>query len=377
MLYAALPFVGGFAPSPQYVTTTPQARVSISIRAQADFDPFSSPRGPPLEQPPPSGMPGPPPGAGPPPEQDPEQADVVLGARFVGGAFGGFTGNRLVDGLQTTGLATCSPFNLEGCARQAPTPQAYVPSDASNEYTGPIADLLRNPTSILPKSWKLEGRSFLSDEASPPMPPAPTLLTEPAPAPAPLAEPAPAAIVPTPPDPLPEAMPSAAAAGGVPSTAPAAPADYSQSLEGLSQEEIRERIARVMEDLQRVKEGSMSSDAFTTSQAPIGVPPASAAELDGTLTWLDHAGSSHSLLESSAGFAAVADSGSDLGVSVLATLGFTAVGALGFEYIATNKAAPIPDPLLSGLWGGLHGAVRFVSLGAGKVLRTAKSALPF
>ena len=121
----------------------------------------------------------------------------------------------------------------------------------------------------------------------------------------------------------------------------------------------------------------MGSDAFTTSQAPIGVPPAIAAELDGTLTWLDHAGSSHSLLESSAGFAAVADGGSDVGVSVLSTIGFAAVGALAFEYIVTNKQAPIPDPLLSGLWSGFPGTVRFVSLAAGKVLRSAKSALPF
>ena len=299
----------------QRPAASPRVRLS-PVRAQASFDPFAAPRGPSPDQPS-AGRPGPPPI--PPPEQDPEELDVRLGARLLGAGLGGLGGNSLMAGLKTTGLATCTPFSLDGCTKQAPTQLSYVPSDASSEFSGPIADFLRKPTSILPQSWKLEGRSYLTnDSASPPMPAAPSPLPEPAPLPLPLPEPAPTTAV---------------------------------AQDGL--------------------------DAFMTSSAPFGVPPAGAAEPGGAMALLDHAGPSHGLLESSAGFAAVADGGGDVVSSVLSTVAFAAIGALAFEYIATNKQAPVPDPLLSGFWGAVHGAVRFVSLGAGKVLRVAKGALPF
>ena len=339
----------------------------VMIRMQADFDPFTSPRGPPLDKPPGVGGPSPqPPQTPQPPADAPEKDEVVLGARILGAGVGGFTGNKFLGGIQSSGLATCSPFNLDGCNRVTPEPPSYVPSSgasAMDEMDNPLANILRNPTSILPSSWKLEGRSYLEDAASP----------------------APATTAPTP-APTP-AVPEVPAMPTLPTTpVPSSP-------ESLAPEE---QVAILREQIMRLQQ----QQSITTSQAPpLGVPPASAAEYQDAAQLQLHGfappptvayefgahdvavyaaapQADHSLVETSAGFAAVADLG-DVAGSAIGTLVFAALGALTFEYIATNKAAPIPDPMLSGFWSSIHGAVRFASLATGKAAKTVKGVLPF
>ena len=59
---------------------------------------------------------GPPKPPSDPREQEQEQEEIVLGSRILGGVAGGSLGNGLQSGLRRTGLASCTPFNPEGCA---------------------------------------------------------------------------------------------------------------------------------------------------------------------------------------------------------------------------------------------------------------------
>ena len=388
----------------------PQSHRRATVRAGADFDPFSSPRGPPLDTP---AVPPPKrtsPGGGGPPSSppDPDAEDVTLGARILGAGFGGITGNGLVSGVKSTGLSQCSPFNLEGCASLTtaapPSGQgATAPVGLTDGYQGAIADILRNPTSILPKEWQLEGRKYLDDvlddvqpSATPPAAPqlpSPTPPLPMLPPPAPLPTPPPLLSTPAPPiSPLPTV------------TAPA-PESATADGPGLDGQSVEEQIARIQEEILRLQGKLPSGGAPTTSSAspPFGVPPAHAAEVPGTwelpatdfdgglalagaldpsglgeatAATLPPDGVSAALADPLVATAALlADNGLvdslvDLGGSALLTLVFAAVGALTFEFIATNKQAPIPDPLLSGVWSGLHGAVRLPSRLLGGAIRS-------
>ena len=358
---------------------------SLSASAfSAGFDPFNAPRGPPLEKQV-GGEPNIP--TPPDPPADPDDADVRLGARVIGSISGGVLGNKLLAGLDAAGLTTCSPFDLDGCG-STPNPPPVLSTTAAPASSGPgldadnfIANILRNPTSIFPQEWKLEGRSYIDDVGSPPANAQPN--TMPAPVPSTPAVPAPL--------PAPE----------VGSAAPLAE-DVAKGVEELSKEE---RIALIREEMARLQ-GTISPDAFTTSAAPpIGVPPAYAAAPDSAALVHSTGGEAllaqlHALYASEAaiqpalvaqphhqaaaaaaafpaGFSAIADGGPlDAGGAVLGTLIFAAIGALGLEYVATNKVPPIPDPLLSGIWSSVHGAARFVSKYAGKAIGAVRPLLP-
>ena len=87
--------------------------------------------------------------------------------------------------------------------------------------------------------------------------------------------------------------------------------------------------------------------------------------------------------DASVWFAAVADAADDplVGGGLLATVLFAGIGALLFEYIATNREPPVPDPLMSGLYGSLHGPVRAASkatdVAAMAVYKVVREKLPF
>eukprot|EP00322_Chrysochromulina_rotalis_P003987 CAMPEP_0115871302 /NCGR_PEP_ID=MMETSP0287-20121206/22793_1 /TAXON_ID=412157 /ORGANISM="Chrysochromulina rotalis, Strain UIO044" /LENGTH=120 /DNA_ID=CAMNT_0003326093 /DNA_START=18 /DNA_END=380 /DNA_ORIENTATION=+ len=111
---------------------------------------------------------------------------------------------------------------------------------------------------------------------------------------------------------------------------------------------------------------------MTSSVPPLGVPAASATEPDAMLLDHHYAVFTSNLFDS-ASFNAVADGGGAAG-SLLATLIGAAIGAFLLEYIATNEAAPIPDPLLGGIWGTLHSATRTPSKLVGGIANTAMKA---
>ena len=234
--------------------------------------------------------------------------DTVVGARILGASLGGIAGNNIYYGLQNVGLLSCSPFNLEGCsARPSPRPSAAAAplnDEAMNDEAMdafPFADVLRNPTSILPKEWKLEGRRYL------------------------------------------ESAPALAPTSSPPQDAPAAALDELQQL----RDQLREELSRLQQT------------SFVSP--PIGVPAASAFEPPTTLV----------------------DTSSFLHVSdgLFTALVFAALGALILEYVAVNRAPPIPDPLLGGVWGTLHFLAKQPSKSTGLVARKAaeavKGALPF
>ena len=238
--------------------------------------------------------------------------DTVVGARILGASLGGIAGNNIYYGLQNVGLLSCSPFNLEGCsARPSPRPSAAAPlmnDEAMDAF--PFADVLRHPTSLLPKEWKLEGRRYL----------------ESAPAPAPTSSP--------------------------PQDAPEAALNELQQL----RDQLREELSRLQQT------------SFVSP--PIGVPAASAAEPPTTLV------DTSSFLHVSA-----SASGGDTFAGLFSALVFAALGALILEYVAVNRAPPIPDPLLGGVWGTLHFLAKQPSKLTGLVARKAaeavKGALPF
>ena len=242
--------------------------------------------------------------------------DTVVGARILGASLGGIAGNNIYYGLQNVGLLSCSPFNLEGCsARPSPRPSAAAPlmnDEAMDAF--PFADVLRHPTSLLPKEWKLEGRRYL----------------ESAPAPAPTSSP--------------------------PQDAPEAALNELQQLRDQLREELREELSRLQQT------------SFVSP--PIGVPAASAAEPPTTLV------DTSSFLHVSA-----SASGGDTFAGLFSALVFAALGALILEYVAVNRAPPIPDPLLGGVWGTLHFLAKQPSKLTGLVARKAaeavKGALPF
>ena len=234
--------------------------------------------------------------------------DTVVGARILGASLGGIAGNNIYYGLQNVGLLSCSPFNLEGCsARPSPRPSAAAAplnDEAMNDEAMdafPFSDVLRNPTSILPKEWKLEGRRYL------------------------------------------ESAPALAPTSSPPQDVPAAALDELQQL----RDQLREELSRLQQT------------SFVSP--PIGVPAASASEPPTTLI----------------------DTSSFLHVSdgLFTALVFAALGALILEYVAVNRAPPIPDPLLGGVWGTLHFLAKQASKSTGLVARKAaeavKGALPF
>ena len=69
----------------------------------------------------------------------------------------------------------------------------------------------------------------------------------------------------------------------------------------------------------------------------------------------------YSLLESGAGFAAIADGEAAASGGLLATVLSAALGALVFEYVAINREPPVPDPLFSGFYSSIHSTVRTAS----------------
>jgi hypothetical protein len=352
-------------------------RLRAHVRADADYDPFSSPRGPPPDQmmPRPDGAP---PARRAAPE-DPEEGEIRVGARVVGSVLGGISGNRLYTGIRGA-LGDCSPFNLQACEERTssvarpPSGASVTASTGSDAFAGnPIAEILRNPTSILPSDWKLEGRRYIDETVPQPVPPLPLppppMAWPPA---APLAAPPPIAPV-APPMPLP----------------PPPPLDLAQPSEP-SLEELRQQYETMQKQLQLQLEQ-------LRSQAPIGVPPAAAAEplpamhADTTATAHAavhslgdapiHAAHAPSVLDVAA-FGALADGGGGGGVEALiATVASAAVGAIFVEALATNKDAPLPDPLLGGVWGSLHAGARFTSKYVGgaavRLGGVLKGVLPF
>ena len=328
-----------------------------TILRAAEFDPFSAPRGP-RER-----GPGPPqesadlfgdrpnePARAPqgdgPPEDDEEQG-IVRGARILGAGVGGFSGNSLWSGFTRTGLAKCSPFDLASCATSdstAATRAALAPTATNtDDMDFPFANILRNPTSILPQEWNLPGRKYLDDlpdeEASQAVAPVPAPVQAPISVPAPVQAPSP----------------------GLDRAA----ADFAKG----ALESPDEQLARLREELSRLQE------TFSSSVAPLGVAPASASE-PGPLV-LEHSSHSfeYSLLESGAGFAAVADGEALASGGLLATVLCGALGALVFEYVATNREPPVPDPLFSGFYSSIHSTVRtasrYTNVAATKVLDLA------
>jgi len=377
---------GFTAPLGGIVSSGPLGGRARAMRMGADFDPFSAPRGPPLEsqQPPP---PFAPPPNGPPSEDEPDQ-EVVLGARVLGSLVGGTAGNGLFSGLASTGIIACSPFDLEACeALTAAAPAVSAPQGGASSASAeaamdsfPFADILRNPTSILPQAWRLEGRRYLND-----------LDLEPT----------------TPPSAEPAAVPAAPPGlGDVPALTTLAPTSVEPAASTVAPTSVEPAASEL-------------SELASAPARPLGVSPASAYEPDGSWSdemmasadaWRDaaaHVPSAHALeidahtlvasgqlssqsaallaeghgsVLEGAGFAAIADGGGGPAV-LIATALSAGLGALAFEYVATNKAPPIPDPLLGGLWSGLHGGTRAASKLSGFVVSKAaaavKGVLPF
>jgi len=350
-------------------------------QSRGDFDPFSAPRGPPLDKGQQPLRPPPTPAS---PADIAADGETAIGARVIGAGIGGLAGNKLYAGVERIGLLTCSPFNLDGCATTRPPDRPAVPKPSGGGTESmdnfPFADILRNPTSILPKEWNLTGRKYLEDAKPPPV------AVE---APSAAVQPPQLDTTPTPPAAI-EAPQIA-----LPQPVPAPDAPSRPSLEELQQ--LREELARLKQTLSSTGE-PMAPGTARASAPPAFVPPATAAEPDAALLqWLHEHGASHgeaigmvafgsdhahasSLVEEYVGFAAVAEGDGGPG-GLIATLFSAALGAFVFEYLATNKNAPIPDPLLGGIWGTLHAAVRFPSKivggGVSKVIGAAKGAMPF
>jgi hypothetical protein len=361
------------------------------VFANSNFDPFTTSRAPPLDATKAKGVdsPRPPPS----PMEDPDADDITLGSRILGAFVGGNLGNSIKAGLQETGLARCTPFSLEACSelqvQPPPVPleaEATAKTSATDGMDNFVANILRNPTSILPGDWKLEGRSYLAPDneaVQPAAPVVPTILPTP-----PVAEPVPA----------PMTMPT-------PQPAPADDAAATLQESAIRMQELQESIARLRMQIESMDGNGKTGGSFPTSSAPFGVPPASATEME-TAPLLhagafadgaDSLGSSlngvrvveysqpehalqhvSTLLEDGAGFAVLAENGAaETAGAVLTTAIFAGIGAVLFEYVATNKDAPIPDPLLSGLWSSFHSAVRSASRLTGKAANTVSKALPF
>ena len=345
-----------------------RARIPVALKSASDFDPFDRPRGPPPDDR--AGMQqqqqqqqqtGPVPTQERVPEED---SELVLGARVLGGGLGGISANKLFNGI-TSAFGDCSPFNLDACPERSfsstLSSSSTSVSSGSDAFTGVVADILRNPTSILPKDWKLEGRKYLDD-----LPVSSTPTDVPSPPVVPQDE----ALPPQVPAPIQLEPPPAA----VPAPAPQASEEQLKALEG---------------ELLRLKQQiAEKQSVLSTSHAPVGVPPASAAETplsSGALHSLNEAAmmdhwnsvvtSGHGLHD--AGFMAIADSAGGGPGGVLATLMGVALGAVACEYVATNKEPPIPDPLLGGIWGTLHSVVRTASKITGQAASAVKGALPF
>lgn len=380
-------------------------RCSAPPRMLKEFDPFSAQRGPPPDRGGEApevqeerslfgreGVPSPEPEM---PEETvepvtPDDLDAANGARILGAFVGGLTGNNLWSGLSRTGLITCSPFNLEGCAAATSRQQPLVPPPAVSRDVGddfPFAAILRNPTSILPQEWKLEGRRYLEDTE-----PSATSLQPPPP---------------PPPQQLPEevSLPFAAKQSGAPSSELSLP-EAVQPTDELAR--LQEEIARLQGQLQLT---SSSTDApmaraEISFSAPFSVLPASASEASTSLpdlalnTPIRSAGSAALdsanlvpnalasgdddvwLLQASTSVSAFSSTLAESGGSpfdlpaLLVTLLSAAIGAVTFEYIALNEEPPVPDPLFSGLYSTLHGAVRTVSKLTGAVAKQLIARLP-
>lgn len=294
---------------------SPVAPRAAAVRAMADFDPFSTPRGPPLEQPAAASELPPATQIAPPGDED---ADLVLGARVLGGALGGLLGNSLSSGFERAGLASCTPFNLAGCdAGAAPSARSAAPAPASTGGTdaidGWLAELLRNPTSILPQEWKLDGRKYFDDLSS-----------------------------------------DAASLVGVP------PVSAAGTPEGvLSVYDAHASLATLQQ----------AAPPAPDALLPSGGIDGSGFLLDGSGVVLDQL--SVAIAEGSSGGAG----------GVIATLLFTGVGAIACEYVATNKEPPVPDPLFGALYSTLHAPVRVGSKATGvvanKLAGLLKGVLPF
>ena len=76
----------------------------------------------------------------------------------------------------------------------------------------------------------------------------------------------------------------------------------------------------------------------------------------------------------------IADGGGDAISTLFVTVLFAGIGALGFEYMATNKASPVPDPMFSGVYLTLQGVVASASKATGQaaevVVKQVKDKLP-
>jgi hypothetical protein len=287
----------------------------------------------------------------PPGAVDSEEQRIVNGARVLGAVVGGTAGQHLWNGLEDTGLIRCSPFDLQACQSDI-TPAALSPATRVSSVDSmdfPFADVLRNPTSILPQDWNLSGRKYLGDLPAQPA----------AQAPLPAAQP-----------PLPAAQPPAPLLNTAPNIE-APPASIAAPLET-----AEEQMARLQEQLLRLKELKEQLSAAP----PVGVPPASAGDVPaGVLpAWPVGAPVDEPLAgimadglpgydgAAAALFSAVADAdGGSGGSTLLATAVSAALGALACEYVATNREPPFPDPLMSGLYAPVHGAVRAASRSVG------------
>ena len=342
-----------------------------TIVAQDDkFDPFTAPRGPPLkkeELPPPAAAAA----TASTEERDPT---TVLGARVLGAGVGGLAGNKLWTGLLKVGLTTCSPFDLEGCndaalnRAAAPTQAAAPKPTGVDDMNFPFADVLRNPTSILPQEWtNLPGRKYLSDvdmeedlKALPqldvPQISLPQLQVPGFSSSTPSAPPEAPVAVPTTPPPLP-----------TPTLPPPTTTTATPDAEELAR--LKERLAQL--------QGQMTSSAENV----LGVPPASASDAplpgaDALQVFDPH--HTHALV--SLPTTLIADGGGDAISTLLVTVLFAGIGALGFEYMATNKASPVPDPMFSGVYLTLQGVVASASKATGQaaevVVKQVKDKLP-
>lgn len=368
------------------------------IRA-ADFDPFSSPRGPPADgeasqrgegnlfdkgyTPPPRPSTPEPPQNKPPPQTSEEEQSIILGARVLGGGLGGISGNALWSGIERAGLTTCTPFNLDGCADRpnaVPAPAVPVPKPSSAAMDdAPFADILRNPTSILPQEWALPGRKYLGDIPSS-TPVTPTMATPAAPA---VIAPAPVPAAPVP-APMPVAelstMPSAPMAAIPSNPMPATPSTPMPSGSMTTEEaQLRETLGRLKGELAETPDEKIARlrDELMRMQEAI-VPPAGAAEPPGDLLsdgLMALAPGDHATSTADVWFAAVADSAAAAGgsplTSLVATIISAAAGAVAVEYMATNSEPPFPDPLFSGLYKTFHGAVRAASKAVGAIATPA------
>lgn len=383
-----------FAPSARPVIVARSQPLQIRALKSASDDPFNTPRGPPPGEQMPRPAGGIPQdalsGGGTSAEEDPE---LILGARVFGGIVGGVSSNVLYSGISSA-FGDCSPFNLAACsdrsfssAMSAPS-SSPAPSSAggSDAYDGLLADILRNPTSILPKDWNLPGRKYLDDltpSAPAPEPSAAPQAPLPTPQPAMPEVPVPSLSVPAVPvQPPPLELPAAATPTTIPTLPPAAP-----SAEQLKQ--LQEELVQLQQEIAEKQSAILPTSYEHAPTTTMGiVPPASAAEVSDALAPSLHpadwtaaaaAAASHSssLLVHDAGFMAIAEKagGIDPGGIIATGLGIV-LGAVTMEFVATNKEAPIPDPLLGGLWSSLHAVARFGSSITGKAASAVKGALP-